>query len=95
MLTMCSAAALLLLLLRRTTLCYLLSIISIISICGAYAKRILGPTKRLASKASKLTKAKKGKKASRSSITLVYAKLAPSSYYRYTIFGAYRWQKYW
>jgi hypothetical protein len=92
MLTMCSAAALLLL--RRTTLRRLLSIVSIISTCGAYAERILGPAKRPASKASKPTKAKKGKKAGRSSITLVYTKLTPSSCYRYTIFGAYRWQKY-
>jgi hypothetical protein len=89
---MCSAAVLLLL--RRTTLRRLLLIISIISICGAYTKRIPGPIKRPASKASKPTKAKKGKKASRSSITLVYAKLTPSSCYRCIIFGAYRWQKY-
>jgi hypothetical protein len=93
MLTMYSAAVLLLL--RRTTLRCLLLIISIISICGAYAKHILGLVKRPALKASKPTKAKKGKKAGRSSITLVYAKLTPSSCCRCTIFGAYRWQKYW
>jgi hypothetical protein len=88
MLTMCSAAVLLLL--RRTTLRRLLPIVSIISICGAYTERIPGPVKRPALKASKPTKAKKGKKAGRSSITLAYAKLTPSSYYRCTIFGAYR-----
>jgi hypothetical protein len=90
MLTMCSAAVLLLLLLRRTTLRRLLLIISIISICRVYTKRILGPVKRLASKASKPIKVKKGKKASRLSITLVYTKLTLSSYCRCTIFGAYR-----
>jgi hypothetical protein len=55
------------------------------SICGAYAKHILGPKKRVAPKA-KAPKAKapkaKAKKAGISSITLAYAKLTPSSYYR-------------
>jgi hypothetical protein len=88
---MCSVAVLLLL--RRTTLRRLLLIVSIISTYGAYIERILGPAKRPASKASKPTKTKKEKKAGRSSITLVYAKLTSSSYYKCTIFGAYRWQK--
>jgi hypothetical protein len=55
------------------------------SICGAYAKHTPGPKKHAASKA-KAPKAKapkvKAKKAGISSITLVYAKLTPSSYCR-------------